>query len=252
MKNSSKQANENSLQSTGDCLRSNKYYQISEIVLVFLPAILMIVGLWVLEVESLLFNIGGVYIANIAMMGIVWLGVRLRGDSLDTIGVTAFNFTPSNIMWLVLKSIAVLVVAVLAFIVGAIIMANIVTSAPEADMTQYNYMKDNLPLLIISLFGVYLISSFGEELVYRGFLITRLQALLGVNGKWGIFLIIIISSIVFGFAHFSWGVTGIVQTTFMGAALGAAYFWTKRILWPLVLAHAVMDTLLLVQLYVAP
>jgi membrane protease YdiL (CAAX protease family) len=38
----------------------------------------------------------------------------------------------------------------------------------------------------------------------------------------------------------------------MGVALGAAYLWVKRRLWVLILAHAYMDTLLLVQVYLAP
>ena len=67
---------------------------------------------------------------------------------------------------------------------------------------------------------------------------------------WGTALVI--SAIVFGFAHFDWGVVGIVQTTFMGLALAASYLLVKRNLWVLILAHAYIDTLLLVQLYLGP
>jgi membrane protease YdiL (CAAX protease family) len=35
----------------------------------------------------------------------------------------------------------------------------------------------------------------------------------------------------------------------MGVVLAVAYLATKRALWPLVLAHLYIDTLLLVQLY---
>ncbi len=57
-----------------------------------------------------------------------------------------------------------------------------------------------------------------------------------------------------GLAHFDWGIVGIVQTAFMGLALAISYLVTKRNLWALVLAHACIDTLLLVQMYsgVAP
>ena len=60
-------------------------------------------------------------------------------------------------------------------------MANIVGVPDGADMTKYNYLRGNLPMLLISLAGVYIVSSFGEEVVYRGFLITRLEQLFGPN-----------------------------------------------------------------------
>jgi membrane protease YdiL (CAAX protease family) len=61
----------------------------------------------------------------------------------------------------------------------------------------------------------------------------------------------VISAVVFGLAHFSWGIVGVVQSVFMGLALGIAYLVTKRNLVVLVLAHGYIDTLLLVQLYAA-
>ena len=44
---------------------------------------------------------------------------------------------------------------------------------------------------------------------------------------------------------------GIVQTGFMGLALGICYVKLKRKLWALILAHAYMDTVLMVQLYLS-
>lgn len=252
MNHSSTPAKEDQLQPLGKRLVSNRYYQLLEIILVFLPPALAIVGVRLLDIESPLYSMGALYVANILMLALVWLGIKLRGETLGSIGVSPVNFSLSGTGLLVLKSIPILLVAVLAFILGTIIMANIVTSAAPADLTQYNYLQGNLLLLIASLFGVYLISSFGEEVIYRGFLITRIQALFGGDSKLGVIAALTISAIIFGLAHFSWGITGIVQTTFMGAAFGAAFFWTKKILWPLVLAHVYMDTLLLVPLYFGP
>lgn len=57
------------------------------------------------------------------------------------------------------------------------------------------------------------------------------------------------SAALFGLAHFSWGPSGVIQTAFMGFALGAAYLRLGRNLWPTILAHAYMDTILFVQMY---
>ena len=56
-------------------------------------------------------------------------------------------------------------------------------------------------------------------------------------------------SLVFGAAHFQWGLIGVVQTACMGLALGISYRVLKRNLWILVVAHAYMDTILFVQMY---
>lgn len=175
----------------------------------------------------------------------------MRGDTLESIGL---NFQWSgwpNTGRTVLKSIPILIFAVIAFVIGTIIMANIVSISEGSDLSKYNYLQGNLPVLLISLAGVFLVSSFGEEIVYRGFLMTRIGELFEGKTRTALFSIILVSSIVFGFAHFEWGATGIIQTGFMGAALSISFIWVGRTLWPLILAHCYMDTLLLVPLYFA-
>jgi membrane protease YdiL (CAAX protease family) len=104
--------------------------------------------------------------------------------------------------------------------------------------------------LILALSGVYIVSSFGEEVIYRAFLINRI-AELGSGSKWSWRVAVVISSIVFGLVHSDWAVAGMVQTGFMGLALGVCYVAVGRNLWITILAHAYADTLLLVPLYFA-
>lgn len=129
-------------------------------------------------------------------------------------------------------------------------MANIVGIPEGANMSNYSFLKDNFGMLLMMLAGVYIVSSFGEEVIYRGFLITRFSQF-GTVTKTAKILAVILSAIIFGFAHYSWGPMGIVQTFFMGLALGFCYIYMKRNLWVLILAHAYMDTILMVQMYLA-
>ena len=117
-------------------------------------------------------------------------------------------------------------------------------------MSGYEYFKDNIWMLILTLIGVYIASSFGEEVIYRAFLINRISEI-GQNTKNATILAVVLSSIIFGLIHYDWGPMGIVQTGFMGLALGVCYIKLKKKLWTLVLAHAYMDTILMVQLYLA-
>ena len=129
-------------------------------------------------------------------------------------------------------------------------MANI-TGIPEgANLTGYDYLKDNIGMLLLTLAGVYIVSSFGEEVIYRGFLITRISQI-GTDSRKAITIAIILSSIIFGLIHYSWGPMGMVQTGFMGLALGICYIKLKRRLWILILAHAYMDSILMIKMYMA-
>jgi membrane protease YdiL (CAAX protease family) len=138
--------------------------------------------------------------------------------------------------------------AMAGFILGSIIMMNLTGAPQQADVSGYDFLKGNLALFIVSLASIYFFSSFGEEVIYRGFLITRLDELFGGDRK-ALVGAVLISSLIFGLAHFGWGLTGMVQTTFMGLGLALSYIVFKRNLWILVAAHAYMDSALIWPLY---
>lgn len=225
--------------------------QILEIILVFAPVIAVVFVFRMFEPDNPMIFMAGLWLANLMMIGIVRLGIGARGDTFRSIGLNVSLTSPRNVFSVVLKSIPIAVFAIAAFVVGSIIMANVVGIPEPADMTGYNYLQGNPMMLVLSLMGVYIVSSFGEEVVYRGFLITRLHQMFGPQSRRTELFAVLISSVIFGLAHFEWGAMGVGQTTCMGVAFGVSYLLTKRTLWPLVLAHAYMDTLLLVPLYFA-
>ena len=184
------------------------------------------------------------------MLLVVWAGLKLRGENWKDFGLTFERISWRGGINVFLLSLLVVVLAVAGFILGSIIMANI-TGIPEgSNMSGYDYLKGNLGMLLLTLSGVYIVSSLGEEVIYRAFLINRISQI-GLNTKNATTIAVIISSIIFGLAHYSWGPMGIVQTAFMGLALGICYIKLKKRLWILILAHAYMDTILMVQMYLA-
>jgi membrane protease YdiL (CAAX protease family) len=201
--------------------------------------------------DNLLLKQASVWVANVAMLLVVWLGIKLRGETCKDFGLTFKPLTFKQAFRVFLLSLLVLVIALAGFILGSIIMANI-TGIPEgsSDMSSYAYLKDNIGMLLLTLAGVYIVSSFGEEVIYRGFLINRISQI-GMNTKKALWIAVILSSLIFGFVHYEWGPMGVGQTTFMGLALGICYLKLKKRLWILILAHAYMDTILMVQMYMA-
>ena len=232
----------------GGSIQTRKLAGILEIVLVFAAAAVIIsIGLAFVG-EDLFARQLVVVAANIAMLFLVWLALRLRRQSIDYLGLS-LRFTgwkPVAIGFA--KSLAVLVIALAGFLFGSMVMANITGIPEQADTSGYSYMKGNLPMLLVSLAVIYVVSSLGEEVVYRGFLINRLEELFG-GGRKATWVAVVLSSLIFGLAHFGWGIVGVVQTTFMGFALAVSYLLFRRNLWILVAAHAYMDTALIVPMY---
>lgn len=244
-KRESKQAFFNKL---GQLLKTNKFVKTVEIILVFLISFLFIKLFGSNKESDLLYNQAIIWFANIIMLILVFAGIKLRGE-----GLSHFGFSFKKVTWKIglktlLQSILVSILAIAGFVIGSILMANITGIPESSDMSSYTYLKDNIGMLFLTLGGVYIVSSFGEEVIYRAFLIIRLSEL-GLSGKAGKTIVIIISSLVFGLAHYNWGIVGVVQTSFMGLALGFSYIYLKKRIWVLIIAHAYMDTILMLQLY---
>ena len=73
-----------------------------------------------------------------------------------------------------------------------------------------------------------------EEILYRGFLFSFLRAWTGIIGA------IVISSIVFGWAHIYQGYRFVPRTALVGLFLAVIVVVTKS-LWPAILIHAAID-----------
>lgn len=226
------------------------FLAIGELIMVFVPAfiLIMLTGDWVGTDPMRGFTV--VWGANFLILFFIWVGLKMRGESWSTLGLTFNRVKFKEALRMFGLSLLVCIVATVAFLLGGALMMN-VSGVPEAaDLSVYNYLKDNLGMLFVSLAGVYVVSSFGEEVIYRAFLITRLSQM-GNGSKLSIILAVILSSVFFGLVHYTWGAMGMIQTGFMGLAMGISYVLLKKRLWILILAHAYMDTVLLVQMYFA-
>jgi len=234
----------------GQLLQTNRIAKVGEIVGVFLVGLLLIQVLLPLAGDNIIVQQAIVWVANVAMLLLVWWGIRVRGQHWSDFGLTFGQITLKKSLRIFLQSLLVFVLATLAFVLGSIIMANISGIPQSADMSNYSYLQDNVFMLILTLIGVYIVSSFGEEIIYRAFLINRLQEL-GLATKTGTVLTVVISATIFGLAHYEWGAMGVVQTGFMGLVLGVCYLKFNHGLWIVIFAHAYMDTILMVQMYLA-
>jgi len=82
-----------------------------------------------------------------------------------------------------------------------------------------------------------LLVGLAEEVLFRGFLLSRLRTLMG--GAAGP---VLVSSALFGAAHFAQGPAGMADTAAIGLVLAVLVVRTQT-LWPAIAAHGIIDTL---------
>lgn len=233
-----------------DLLNHNRIAKVCEFAFIFVLGFGFIKVFMPLAGDNLVYKQIVIWLANVLMLIYIWVGIKLRGQKLNDFGITFGRISIKACFKVILISIGVFIAAMIAFVLGSIIMANITGIPESSDLGGYKYLQDNIGMLILTLVGVYIVSSFGEEVIYRGFVINRLIEL-GIDSKIGRIIVVLISALIFGLVHYNWGPMGIVQTGFMGAVLGYFYLKLKGKIWILVLAHAYMDTILMIQMYLS-
>jgi hypothetical protein len=221
-----------------------------ELFLVFLPALLVIVFAESWVGDNPIARQAVIWAAYVVMLATVYAALRMQGTNWSHLGVS-FTFAGWRRAGVTLRQAAIVFVcAAIAFAIGAVVMANIVGIPEGADFQSYEYLQGNPGMLLLSLAGVYIVSSFGEEVLFRGYLMTRCAEVFG-GSKFGWRIAIAVSTLVFALIHYDWGISGVVQTGFMGFVLAYSYVRVNRNLWVNIIAHGIMDTILMVQLYLA-
>ena len=116
----------------GRALLTNRVAQIGELMAVSVVGLAMIKGAEPFVGDNPLVRQGVVWVANVLILVTVWIGLRLRGQNFSHFGLSLRFANKRSVAKAVLLSILVFFAAVAAFIVGAVVMANIV-GMPEGD-----------------------------------------------------------------------------------------------------------------------
>jgi membrane protease YdiL (CAAX protease family) len=110
------------------------------------------------------------------------------------------------------------------------------------DLELFRALHGNFTWTLIALAGTWTLAAFGEEMVYRGYLMNRVADLMRpTRTAWGVSLIVV--SCAFGAGHIDQGITGQLENMVDGLFLGAIYLACRRSLSVAILAHGVADTL---------
>lgn len=119
---------------------------------------------------------------------------------------------------------------------------------PAAAPSGSEKIAGNIEWALLVLLLVWTFAAFGEEIVYRGYLLTRAAQLAGGSrAAWWLGMIVV--AVLFGYGHYYKGPAGMIDSGIAGLILGAAYLLSGRNLWACVLAHGFIDTFAVAVLF---
>jgi len=112
----------------------------------------------------------------------------------------------------------------------------------QPDLETFRALHGSVRWTLIALAGSWTLAAFGEEMVYRGYLMNRVADLLNrTRTAWIVSLFAV--HVGFGLAHAYQGITGVIDEGLMGLLLGIIYLRTGRNLAVPIIAHGVSDSI---------
>lgn len=164
-----------------------------------------------------------------AVLVLAWL--LLTRKPFAEIGLQAPDSWPRVILWGIVAGLA------LKFAAQAVVLPYL--GGPMFN-SSYQYIQGDLPAAVRESFVTIALTSFAQEIVYRGFLLNRAQAFFG-NGFIMKILMILGSAAIFGVLHMQEGPTGVAQAAMLGGLFTTIYFLNGQRLWLLIFMHAAFD-----------
>ena len=167
-----------------------------------------------------------------------------KGKPFAAIGMYRKNFTAKNL--LVLAPLTAL--GLFVFYVAALVPAIEMLTGTPIDMSQLAHLEGDLPTSLIWLGVVWATAAFGEEIIFRGFLMRQFVKFFG-DSKISIAINILIICGFFGYMHMQQGITGQLVAASTGALLSVIFYKRKYDLWFTIMVHGCFNTLGILSFY---
>ena len=172
--------------------------------------------------------------------------MKVRGVSWTEIGLCR----PENVKKALLATGFILALSVASIVVFNILLDlfswNLTAdTSGESAVSKFGQLKDNW-LLFLAIIPFIWLESFLEEILDRGFLMNWIERLF--SSTWfATVLAVVLQAVIFGFRHSYDLSERSITVGLIGLAMGIGYVAFGRNLWPLILAHCLLNTLSMLE-----
>mgnify|MGYP005810563803 CR=1 FL=1 len=170
------------------------------------------------------------------LLAVGWISLRLRKLGWRDVGLSRYRTWAAT----VLAGVAVgLALEAFQLFISQPFLVHVLGKQPDLEV--FRALHGNLKWTLLGIAGAWTLAAFGEEMVYRGYLMNRVAGLLNrTRTAWVVSLIAV--HVGFGLAHAYQGITGVIDEGLAGLLLGLIYLATGRNLAVPIVAHGICDT----------
>jgi uncharacterized protein len=172
-----------------------------------------------------------------------WISMHVRGVRWRELGFTSYrNWRLTLIFGIAAGAVA----ETFQLLITQPLLARLTGKQP--DLADFRILTGNVKWTLIALAFTWTLAAFGEEMVWRAYLMNRVAGL-GNRTRFAWVCSLLVVNAVFGLAHSNQGVTGIIEEGIAGVLLGLMYLGTGRNLAVPIVAHGVQDTIDMILIF---
>jgi membrane protease YdiL (CAAX protease family) len=172
-----------------------------------------------------------------------WISLRMRKLRWRDVGFTRYRSLPVTIAIGIVLGV---LTEAFQLLVTQPFLAKIVGKQPDLEL--FRMLTGNIKTTLLFVALSWTLAAFGEELVWRGYLMNRV-ADVGHRTPRAWIASLVIVNMAFGVAHGYQGLTGLIEEGVAGLFLGLMYLRTGRNLSVPIIAHGVADTIDMILIY---
>lgn len=166
-----------------------------------------------------------------------WLSLRLRKLRWRDVGLSRYRSWP--VTFVAGVGVGLLLEAFQLF-VSQPILVHVLRKQPDLEL--FRALSGDVKWTLLAIAGAWTLAAFGEEMVYRGYLMNRVAELMN-RTRWAWIVSLIVVHVGFGLAHAYQGITGVVDEGLAGLLFGVVYLRNGRNLAVPIIAHGLGDTI---------
>ncbi|WP_108802950.1 CPBP family intramembrane glutamic endopeptidase [Aquimarina sp. Aq107] len=192
----------------------------------------------------ILYLSGYFYIIIAALLLIIASAIEYKKELFSSLGFQRKNLNIKSLL------IVAPLLGIGIFLFYGYVMMPIVTylTGQPIDFSVFEPYKGNLPASLSLLALIWASAAFGEEIVFRGYLMRQFTKFFG-SSKISLVINILLFGFVFGWIHAYQGISGQILSGITGMLLAVIFHIRKSDLWFNIAVHGFIDTVALVYMY---
>ncbi|KAB2807341.1 CPBP family intramembrane glutamic endopeptidase [Phaeocystidibacter luteus] len=180
---------------------------------------------------------------SIPILLLTWFVLKRSNETFSDIGFSFVRFEPKALLVGVLCAGAIVAFMQLAF---NPLLDSIVDLEYDDSGLNETIRGGKLQFLLMVAMG-WLIGGVYEEIVFHGFIFTRLEKMIG--GKYATQISFVITSLLFGLYHAQLGSFGVINALVIGMGYLGLFLFFKRNLWYAIVCHGAYNTIIMTLIY---